>query len=164
MGVGLAAEFLHRRGAGEDADYRAETGVGPGLQVERRIPDRHDLRNIIDPRRLHCMKQHEWGGSPLRDIVTTDDGCKVLVPAETIKDRGSDCTIETRGSGHEITRVVKESSDSGVKLEQATESVATANGLGLRRYVRRRKEKKIAFALVVPFQVMMIDVLVQRPA
>ena len=61
-------------------------------------------------------------------------------------------------------RVVKESSDSGVKLEQATESVATANGLGLRRYVRRRKEKKIAFALVVPFQVMMIDVLVQRPA
>ena len=61
-------------------------------------------------------------------------------------------------------RVVKESSDSGVKLEQATESVATANGPGLRRYVRRRKEKKIAFALVVPFQVMMIDVLVQRPA
>jgi hypothetical protein len=64
----------------------------------------------------------------------------------------------------EVARVVKESSDSGVKLEQATESVATANGPGLRRYVRRRKEKKIAFALVVPFQVMMIDVLVQRPA
>jgi hypothetical protein len=31
VGVGLAAELLHGRGAGEDTDYGAETGVGPGL-------------------------------------------------------------------------------------------------------------------------------------
>jgi hypothetical protein len=56
--------------------------------------------------------------------------------------------------------VVKESSDSGVKLEQAAESVATVDGSGLRRYTRRREEEKIAFALVVPFRMVMIDVLI----
>jgi hypothetical protein len=56
--------------------------------------------------------------------------------------------------------VVKESSDSGVKLEQATQSVATVNGPGLLRYVRRREEEKIAFAPVVPFGMIMIDVLI----
>jgi hypothetical protein len=60
--------------------------------------------------------------------------------------------------------VVKESSDSGVEVEQAAESVAAANGPALRRYVWRREEEKIALTLVVPFKMMMIDVLVQRPA
>jgi hypothetical protein len=60
--------------------------------------------------------------------------------------------------------VVKVSSDSGVKLEQAAQSIATMNGSGFRRYVRRREEEKIAFALVVPFKMMMIDVFSQCPA
>jgi hypothetical protein len=60
--------------------------------------------------------------------------------------------------------VVKESSDSGVKLEQATQSIATVNGPGLLRYVRRREEEKITFALVVPFGMIMIDVLIQCAA
>jgi hypothetical protein len=38
------------------------------------------------------------------------------------------------------------------------------NGPALRRYVRRREEEKIAFALVVSFKMMMIDVLSQCPA
>ncbi len=54
--------------------------------------------------------------------------------------------------------VVKESSDSGVKLEQAAQSVATVNRLALGWYVHRREEEKIAFALVVSFKMMMIDV------
>jgi hypothetical protein len=60
--------------------------------------------------------------------------------------------------------VVKESSDSGVELKQAAESVATANGpvLGTQRYVWRRKEEKVALTLVVPFKMMMIDVVGQR--
>ena len=58
----------------------------------------------------------------------------------------------------------KESSDSGVKLEQTPQSVAAVNGPALRRYVRRREEEKIAFALVVPFRMIMIDVLSQCPA
>jgi hypothetical protein len=61
-------------------------------------------------------------------------------------------------------RVVKESSDPGVKLEQAAQSVATVNGLALGRYVYRREEEKIAFALVIPFKMMMIDVLSQCTA
>jgi hypothetical protein len=60
--------------------------------------------------------------------------------------------------------VVKVSSDSGVKLEQAAHSVATVNGPALRRYVRRREEEKVAFTLVVPFKMMMIDVFSQCPA
>ena len=50
------------------------------------------------------------------------------------------------------SRVVKESSDSGVELEQAAESVAAANGPALRRHVWRREEEKIALTLVVPFK------------
>ena len=76
---------------------------------------------------------------------------------------GDQCPECRRGKVYRQKEPAK-SSDSGVKLEQATESVATVNGPALRRYVRRRKEEKIAFALVVPFQMMMIDVLVQRPA
>jgi hypothetical protein len=60
-------------------------------------------------------------------------------------------------------RVVKVSSDSGVKLEQAADSVATVNGSALRRYFRRREEEEIAFALMVPFKMMMIDVFRQCP-
>ena len=65
-----------------------------------------------------------------------------------------------------VSRVVKESSDSGVELEQAAESVATADGtaLGTERYAWGREEDKVALTLVVPFQMMMIDVFVQRPA
>jgi len=37
----------------------------------------------------------------------------------------------------DLPRWVRESSDSGVELEQAAESVATANGSALRRYVGR---------------------------
>ena len=61
-------------------------------------------------------------------------------------------------------RVVKESSESGVELEQAAESVATANGPALRPYVWRREEEKVALTLVVPFRMMMIDVLDPRAA
>jgi hypothetical protein len=61
-------------------------------------------------------------------------------------------------------RVVKESSGSGVKLEQAAEPVSTANGFALREWVWRGEEEKIALTLVVPFKMMMIDVFVQRPA
>jgi hypothetical protein len=62
------------------------------------------------------------------------------------------------------SRVVKVSSDSGVKLEQAAQSIATVNGPALRRYVHRRKEEKITFALVVAFKMMMFDVLSQCAA
>jgi hypothetical protein len=63
-------------------------------------------------------------------------------------------------------RVVKESSDSGVELKQAAESVAAANGLafGTQRYVGRREEEKVALTLVIPLMMMMFDVFVQRPA
>jgi len=60
--------------------------------------------------------------------------------------------------------VVKQSSGSGVKLEQAAESVATANDPAFRRYVWGREEEKIALTLMVAFKMMMIDVLVQCPA
>ena len=60
--------------------------------------------------------------------------------------------------------MVKESSGSGVKLEQAAEPVSTANGFALREWVWRGEEEKIALTLVVPFKMMMIDVFVQRPA
>jgi hypothetical protein len=71
-----------------------------------------------------------------------------------------------RLSDAERSRVVKESSDTGVELQQAAESVATANGpaLGTQRYVGRREEEKVAPTLVVPFKMMMFDVFVQRPA
>jgi hypothetical protein len=55
--------------------------------------------------------------------------------------------------------VAKESSDAGVELEQAAESVATANSPALWRHVWRREEESIALTLVVPFTMMMIDVL-----
>jgi hypothetical protein len=60
--------------------------------------------------------------------------------------------------------VVKVSSGSGVKLEQAPQAIATVNGPALRRYVHRREEEKIAFALVVAFKMMMIDVFSQSTA
>jgi hypothetical protein len=62
--------------------------------------------------------------------------------------------------------VVKESSDSGVELKQAAESVAAANGraFGTRRYVGRREEEKVALTLVVPVKMMRFDIFVQRPA
>ena len=51
-------------------------------------------------------------------------------------------------------RGVKESSDAGVELEQASESVATADGtaLGTQRYAWRREEDKVTLTLVVSFQ------------
>ena len=71
-----------------------------------------------------------------------------------------------RGADHYIgkPRVVKESSGSRVKLEQAAESVAAANGLALGRQNRRREDDKIALTLVVPFAMIVLDVFVQRPA
>jgi len=63
-----------------------------------------------------------------------------------------------------VSRVVKVSSDSGVKLEQTAQSVATVNGPEFRRYIYRWEEEKIAFALVVAFKMMMFDVLSQRAA
>ena len=59
--------------------------------------------------------------------------------------------------------MVKESRDSGVKLKQAAESITAANGPALRRYVQRG-EQEIVLALVVPFKMVMGDVLVQRQA
>jgi hypothetical protein len=53
--------------------------------------------------------------------------------------------------------VVKVSSDSGIELEQAPRAIATVNGPALRRYVRRRKEEKITFALVVAFKMMQLS-------
>ena len=58
--------------------------------------------------------------------------------------------------------MVKVSSDSGVKLEQTAQSVATVNGPEFRRYIYRREEEKIAFSLVVALKMMMFDVLSQR--
>ena len=65
----------------------------------------------------------------------------------------------------EHPRVAKQSSDSGIKLKQAAESVATANFLapGTQRYIGRREEESVAFTLVVPFKMVMFDVFVQRP-
>jgi hypothetical protein len=63
-----------------------------------------------------------------------------------------------------ISRVVKESSGSGVKVEQTAQSVATVNGPALWHHVRRREEKKVSFTLVVPFKMIMIDVLGQCSA
>ena len=62
--------------------------------------------------------------------------------------------------------MVKESSDSGVELKQAAESVAAANGPALwaQRYVWRREEEKVALTLVVPFKMMMFDAFVQHAA
>jgi hypothetical protein len=62
------------------------------------------------------------------------------------------------------TRVVKVSSHSGIELEQSAQAIATVDGPALRRYVRRRKEEKITFALVVAFKMMMFNVLSQRSA
>jgi hypothetical protein len=59
------------------------------------------------------------------------------------------------------SRVVKVSSHSGIELEQAAQAIATVNGPALRRYVRRRKEEKITFALVSAFKMMMFNVLGQ---
>ena len=58
--------------------------------------------------------------------------------------------------------MVKVSSDSGVKLEQAAQSVATVNGPAFRRYVHGREEEKIAFTLVVAFKMIVFDILSQR--
>jgi hypothetical protein len=60
--------------------------------------------------------------------------------------------------------VVKESSDSEVELEQAAESVARANGSPFGDTSWRREEEKIAFTLVVPFRMVIVDVLEQRAA
>src|ERR1017187_4247835 len=64
----------------------------------------------------------------------------------------------------DAARVVKLSSDAGVKLEQAPQAIATVNGPAFRRYIHRREEQKIAFALVVPFKMVMFDILSQRAA
>ena len=63
-----------------------------------------------------------------------------------------------------LPRVVKVSSDLGRELEQAAQAIATVNGPALRRYVHRREEEKITFALVVAFKMMMFNVLSQRSA
>ena len=60
--------------------------------------------------------------------------------------------------------MVKESSDSGVELEQAAESIATANGPALRRYVWRREEEKIALTLMVAFAMIVLDEFAQPPS
>ena len=60
--------------------------------------------------------------------------------------------------------MVKESSDSEVELEQAAEPVARANGSPFGDTSWRREEEKIAFTLVVPFRMVIVDVLEQRAA
>jgi len=72
--------------------------------------------------------------------------------------------VEAERASKPKCRVVKVSSDSGVKLGQAPQAVATVNGPAIRRYVHRREEEEIAFALVVPFKMMMFDIRSQRSA
>ena len=61
--------------------------------------------------------------------------------------------------------MVKESSDSGVELKQAAESVAAANGLafGTQRYVGRREEEKVALTLMVSLLVKVLEKIGHRP-
>jgi hypothetical protein len=63
-----------------------------------------------------------------------------------------------------VPRVVKVSGHSGIELEQSAQAIATVNGPALRRYVRRRNEEKITFALVIAFKMMMFNVLSQGAA
>ena len=60
--------------------------------------------------------------------------------------------------------MVRESRDMRVKLEQAAETITAANRLGLRLYLHRGKQEQVSLALVVPFKMVMSDVLVQRQA
>jgi hypothetical protein len=59
--------------------------------------------------------------------------------------------------------VVKESSSSGVEFKQSAQAVAMANGCARGVFELKREEEKIAITLMVPFKVMMFDVIVQRP-
>ena len=94
------------------------------------------------------------------------NGCCGYPPVSDKQENNRDGFVAAVGLTSQKARVVKESSDSGVELKQAAESVATANGraLGICRYVRRREEEKVALTLVVAFKMMMFDVFVQRPA
>ena len=60
------------------------------------------------------------------------------------------------------TRVVKESSGSGIELKQAAEPVATAYvpAFEVQRCIWGTEEKKIALTLMVAFKVMIFDVVV----
>jgi len=49
-------------------------------------------------------------------------------------------------------------------LSKPPQAITTVNDLAFRRYVHRREEEKIAFALVVLFKMMMFDILSQRAA
>jgi len=60
--------------------------------------------------------------------------------------------------------VVKESRGARVKLESAAETITAANGPSLRLDVHRGKQEKVVLALVIPFKMVMSDVLVQRQA
>ena len=53
--------------------------------------------------------------------------------------------------------MVKESSGSGVKLEQTAKPVATVNGLAYWHHLPKREEKD-GFALMVSLEMRMIDV------
>ena len=105
--MGFAAELLGGGGSGKDAHDPTQSGVGPGLQVERSITDRNYLRDVADKRRFHRVKEHKRRRPPLRDIVAANGSCEVSLPAETAKDRPGDCAIETRCGGDEISALAQ---------------------------------------------------------
>ena len=103
MSMGLTAEFLGGESAGKNAHYAAQSGIGSGLKIERRISDAHDLRNAIYLRQLHCMEEHKRRGSSSYHIVAGNCGYEKLLPIKAAKDGVGHCTIEPRCSGHQIT-------------------------------------------------------------
>src|SRR3954452_21724897 len=102
MGMGLAAEFLGAESAGKNAHYAAQSGIGPGLKIERRISDAHDLRNAIDLRQLHRVEEHKRRGPSSRHIVAGDCSNEKLLPIKAAKDGIGRSSIEPRCSGDQI--------------------------------------------------------------
>ena len=85
MSVGLLSEILSCCSAGEDANHGAHAGVGSGLQIERRIANSDNFRDVVDACGFHRMKDHERGRTALRNIVTTDSGDEVPFPSKPLK-------------------------------------------------------------------------------
>jgi hypothetical protein len=111
------------------------------------------------------MRVPVTGGTPARVATRAKEENFLPIYPVFLPDRRH--FLYSRGGGKDkrATRVVKESSGSGVEPKQAAEPVVTANGpaLGAWRSIWRWEEEKIALALMVAFKVMMFDVLAQRP-
>src|SRR5262245_16719754 len=87
VGVRLALELVARKCTGEHADHRADSGIGSGLQIERRVADCHYLADTIDRRSLHRMEDQVRGRATQCDIVAAHDCREMLLPAEAAEDR-----------------------------------------------------------------------------